>query len=232
MAVSLPWVWRRKVWQQSVGQKISGITGPMAPHSFLFTQRQHLPEFLGSQTHASVEIDEQMPQLRHGEDVLCVIKHHMRDAEIAQVVVVLPAGTSDSVPPSPLSVASRKAIPEELQRQVCTRAKAVREQNIISNNAEAYLTNWVTGQLRHHPRPSSYPWLQHRWDQSSNIPRPPMPYYSHNMVMSRMVVKPMPHARALQREHENPVDDNSDDQAEGVDGQFVVDLASPAPPAS
>jgi hypothetical protein len=204
----------------------------MAPHSFLFTQRQHLPEFLGSQTHASVEIDEQMPQFRHGEDVLCVIKHHMRDAEIAQVVVVLPAGASDSVPPSPLSVASRKAIPEELQRQVCTRAKAVREQNIISQSAEAYLTNWVTGKLAHHPRPSSYPWLQHRWDQSSHISRPFMPYDARNIIMSKMVVKPMPHNHARQHELENPVDDDSDDQAEGGDGQFVVNPASPGLPAS
>ena len=203
----------------------------MAPHSFLFTQRQHLPEFLGSQTHASIEIEEQLPPCRHGEDVLCVIKHHMRDSEIAQVVVVLPAGKADSMPPSPLSIAPRKAIPEELQRQVCVRAKALREHNIISNSAEAYMSNWVTGQLPHHPRPTSYPWLQHRWDQSSHIPRPHMPYDSHNVVMSRMVVKPMPHARAAQHEDANPVDDNSDDQADGVDGQFVVDPAAPADPA-
>jgi hypothetical protein len=59
-----------------------------------------------------------------------------------------------------------------------------------------------------------------------------MPYDARNIIMSKMVVKPMPHTHARQHELENPVDDDSDDQAEGGDGQFVVNPASPGLPAS
>ena len=155
----------------------------------------------------------------HGDDVLCCIKHHMRDRKVSQIVQVIRAGDVDKLSAQPTGLAPRKIIPDDFARKICKVDNKMRAHGYISQVADSYLCNWACGTAPRAIRPDLYPWLQHRWNRLSHVPRAPAPYDAIDR-MSHMVVK-----QCAPDEHAEPVEDG-DDKDVGIDddlaGEFVL----------
>ena len=218
--------WGRNHWHHHrLNTQISGITGPRAPHSFILVQRQHLAEHLESGDTATSNIDESAHVVKHGEDVMCVIKHHMRDKLAEQICMVLPAGITNRLPSIPETIQARKIIPLDFQRDVCRKALKVKEHGNISSTAHVFLTQWVTGALRRHPKPSDYPWLRHRWHQSSHVRRHAQPYDAVE-YMSRMVVKSIPPSHDAHDDGPADAVDHASVSGDDADADFAITASS------
>ena len=153
---------------------------------------------------------EELPS-RGSHDVLCCIKHHMRNKKVNQIITALGADAVVNLDDVPLKTTDRKIIPTEFQRKVRDAAKKLRLQGYITLVAESFLSNWVTGSLPKHPRPTSYPWLQYRWNSAVPIPRAPRSYDPPS-VMSRMVVNQIPVAPIPSTNDHMADDDDADSQ--------------------
>ena len=169
--------WKSWGWG-SVGRKVTGITGPSAPHSFQFVRRADLHETI---TFADLNSDNlnhisELGGVKDSEDVMCIVKNYMRDKVLSEIKCVLSAGCTSGLPDMPPNTTGRKPIPRGLQVKVCNASNKLYKSNYLSYNAHAYLTNWVTQNLPRMDRPDAYPWLSHKWTHASVAPRDPMPY--------------------------------------------------------
>ena len=150
---------------------VSNLTGPTAPHYYMFVRR----EDLGSQmpTHPSTsEVDvNDFPQgvPRHPDDVLCIVKNRISDDVVTQVLAVIPSCMSARTSDAPQSVLPRNPIDAEMKHKIDTVIPQLQARNLISKEGAMYLKQWSDGTLTKHPRPD-YRWLQHRWKRVAGLP--------------------------------------------------------------
>ena len=209
------WGWAR------VGTKIAGITGPQAPHTFLLVRRCDALEYLGQHGDAMQTIDEgPFPALPCADDVICIIKHYMRDEHLAALHRVLCHGASNMMEPSPKELVPRKDKTKQLQTTLVNVATKLAASGFISQRAKNYLVSWVSSAQSKMPRPT-YPWLQHRWGTSAAAQRTPR-NYDPIVAKSRMTVSIAPvvahdsdHVPALLAGGSNTDDENHDDADTG-----------------
>ena len=101
------------------------------------------------------------------DDILLIAKAFMSDPEPYKVKVLLTAADASTFRKSfvqPSGVAARRPIVAKVKTNVHSKVPPLVSQGFLSDDAAAYLTNWVDGTLQRVPRPQSYPCLTHRYD--------------------------------------------------------------------
>ena len=89
----------------------------------------------------------------------------MHSLNVSQVVRVFPAALSNRLfrRPEPEGLRPRRAGGEEIKKAMAKTAEAFCDEGVIGTSARDYLVQWAEGRRPRQPRPSSYPFLQHRW---------------------------------------------------------------------
>ena len=86
--------------------------------------------YLGANQEALETIENIPGHAPHGDDVLCAVKHYIRDKRLGQIVQCVRAGAVNRLLAKLASVAPRKPIPMELQRKVCLAAAKIHRQKL------------------------------------------------------------------------------------------------------
>ena len=150
---------------------VSNITGPTAPHYYMFVRREDLD--LHMPTHANIaqiEIDEFPEGIpRHPDDVMCIVKNRISDDEVTQVLAMVPAHMDGKTRNMPSRLAPRNPVDKDMRKKISTIVPQLLARNLISTAGADYLLKWLDGTLPKHPRPE-YRWLQHHWKHVAGLP--------------------------------------------------------------
>ena len=150
---------------------VSNLTGPTAPHHYMFVRREDLGSQMPTCAQASqIEIDEfprGVPQ--HPDDVMCIVKNRLSDEAITQVLAVIPAHMEAKTRDVPRGMLPRNPIDADMKKKISTIVPQLLARNLISAAGANYLQQWSNGTLPKHPKPE-YRWLQHRWKRVAGLP--------------------------------------------------------------
>ena len=206
--------WKAWGWAKT-GVKVSGITGPYAAHSYTLVRRANQAEKLGSFAYEATNVEEGVSgKPAHEDDVVCIIKHHMRDERPAQIVRVLCAHAAIHVDATPAEIVPRKPKESKLVRSLTSVASKLAGMKHISQNAANYLISWVTSASPKKPRPD-YPWLHHRWTTPEVVPGVPRAYDAPTRMADMVIdIAPVPHVAAVDIDPIAHGSNNSDDEAD------------------
>ena len=131
-----------------VGQLRFCLRGDVDPTSF---GSWHVEEVRGHDPHAS--------------DVIVIAKRFMADFEPVRVICLMPALACVGLRAcfqQPVGNVNRRAIGENLFKNITTRVPQCLKQGCMSEDAHAYLMGWVQGTLPKIPRPLKYQCLELR----------------------------------------------------------------------
>ena len=94
-----------------------------------------------------------------------VVKERMHALSVSQVVRVFPAALRHRLfrRPEPEGLHPRRKGGEDTKKAMAKRATELCDEGVIGTSAKDYLVQWAEGRRPRQPRPSSYPFLQHRW---------------------------------------------------------------------
>ena len=119
----------------------------------------------------SVGTIEDFPQAvpRSGEDIFLLAKRWMADSESVRLIALIPADKMQEmrvgmVPPAGL--AARRPITAGVMTNLHKQVPKLRKAGEINPAAASYLLQWVSGVLPKVPKPTDYPVLSYRWDNT------------------------------------------------------------------
>ena len=110
-----------------------------------------------------------LPSSRH---VVLVVKPRMHSLRCSQVIRIFPATLRHRMlrRPQPEGLHPRREGGESINKEKVPRtARALGQEGVIGEAARDYLVEWAGGRRPRVPRPSSYPFLQHRWQQADDL---------------------------------------------------------------
>ena len=149
---------------------VSNLTGPTAPHYYMFVRRADLSMQLPTHSKTDIPIEDFPPAFpRSPDDVLVIVKNRLSDDEVTQVMAVVPACMAAHTADAPTQILQRNPIDADMQRKINTVVPQLRARNLISREAADYLVGWANGTLLKHGKPE-YPWLKHRWKNVEGQP--------------------------------------------------------------
>ena len=93
------------------------------------------------------------------------VKERMHSLSVSQVVRVFPAALRHRLfrRPEPEGLHPRREGGEDIKEKIAKTATALCDEGVIGTSARDYLVQWAEGRRPRQPRPSSYPFLLHRW---------------------------------------------------------------------
>ena len=96
---------------------------------------------------------------------MLVVKERMHALSVSQVVRVFPAALRHRLfrRPEPEGLHPRREGGEAIKEKMAKTATAFCDEGVIGTSARDYLVQWAEGRRPRQPRPSSYPFLQHKW---------------------------------------------------------------------
>ena len=154
------------LWKEFVRQTSLNFKGLRHVHYFKFTLRKDL----GSNILDNILNLEEFGRgrLPHEDDVFLVTKRWLADSEVLRAMVVVPAAVATQIrlgyhPPA--GVADRRAITEQVSRNISKRVPKLARSGKLTGAGANYLLKWSTCVLPHEPRPTSYCILNHRYDR-------------------------------------------------------------------
>ena len=162
-------------WAADVGVYFNNLTGPDAPHYFRVGLRCDLATAMPIPHSARAESIQELDQgcgIPPGpDDVMLVIKERMHSLSVSQVVRVFPAALRHRLfrRPEPVGLHPRREGGEDIKEKMAKTATALCDEGVIGTSARDYLVQWAEGRRPRQPRPSSYPFLQHRWQHEDPI---------------------------------------------------------------
>ena len=163
-------------WASEIGVYFNNITGPDAPHYLRVCLRSDLGNAMPV-PHASKAESAQEPSGAVGDcppqadDVVLVVKPRMHSLRVSQVIRVFPATLRHRIfrRPEPEGLHPRREGGEKVKEKVARTARALCDEGVIDTAARDYLAQWAEGSRPRIPRPSSYPFLQHRWQREDEL---------------------------------------------------------------
>ena len=166
---------------------VSNLTGPTAPHYYMFVRRDDVDAQIPTHTNAQeIEVQDFPPTFpRNPDDVMVIVKNRLSDDQVTQVMAVIPACMDARTKDVPTELHSRNPIDPEMKSKIEKIAPELRARNLISADASSYLLRWVQGTLPIHKRPD-YRWLQHRWKRVQGRPEVPLSDKSNVDVIRQM----------------------------------------------
>ena len=101
----------------------------------------------------------------HEHDVVLVVKERMHALSVSQVVRVFPDALRHRLfrRPEPEGLHPRREGGEGIKAKIAQTATALCDEGVIGTSARDYLVQWAEGRRPRQRRPSSYPFLLHRW---------------------------------------------------------------------
>ena len=102
---------------------------------------------------------------------MLVVKERMHSLNVSQVVRVFPAALRHRLfrRPEPEGLHPRRDGGEDVKERMAKTATALCDEGVIGTPARDYLVQWAEGRRPRVPRPSSYPFLQHRWQREDEL---------------------------------------------------------------
>ena len=179
-------------WWDEVWLSFSQVTGPEAPHLFRFCALRDLG------AHAREETEETLTSVAglpppSPDDISMIVKAHMADPKVLQVVRVLSAVDRTQLQLlQPQGLHHRRPGGEDVKAKVAKVARELHTAGSISGAARDYLVGWAEGTRQREQRPHMYAFLQQRWQQAAwapPLPRPP-PARPPRLVLVRSVAGP------------------------------------------
>ena len=166
--------WRQ--WWDEVGLSFTQVTGPDAPHWFRFCALRDLGAHDREETEQTLTSVTGLPP-PCPDDIVMVVKAHMADPKVLQVVRVLSAADrSQAWLVQPQGLHHRRLGGEDVKAKVAKVAKDLHAAGALRAAARDYLVGWAEGTRRRERRPATYGFLQHRWQRAvlaPPLPRPP-----------------------------------------------------------
>lgn len=149
-------------WKKFVQQTGVRFKGIRRVHHFRFASRKDLGPVLD---HIRELEDFGRSLVPHEDDIFLLTKRYMGDTEVQRAIAIMPAARAAEIragfqPPS--GVAARRAIGEQLKRNIRKYVPPVRKSGELSQAGADYLLQWSSGQLKPIRRPLHYPVFDYR----------------------------------------------------------------------
>lgn len=168
-------------WRDETDLIFSKVTGPEAPHWFRFCALRDL----GGD--GSAETDVPLPSLPGlpppgPDDVVMVVKERMASPKVLQVLRVFSAADRGRLNLlQPRGLHPRRPDSGNAKEKVARVARELHTAGALADAAHDYLVGWAEGTRHREPRPNSYAFLRHRWQEGVLVqpcpqrapPRPP-----------------------------------------------------------
>ena len=170
----------------------SQVTGPEAPHWFRFCALRDLGAHDREETEQTLTSLQGLPP-PSSDDIVMIVKAHMADPKVLQVVRGLAAAERSQFGLlQPQGLHHRRPGGEDVKAKVSRVARDLHTTGALSAAARDYLVGWAEGTRRRDPRPPTYAFLEHRWQEAAlapALPRPP-PARPPRLVLVRSVHGP------------------------------------------
>ena len=168
-------------WWDETSLVFSKVTGPEAPHWFRFCALRDLGSQGSEEKAVPLRSLPGLP-LPDMDDVVMVVKERMASPDVLQVLRVFSAADRGRLTRmQPAGLHPRRPDSGDAKVKVARVARELHQAGAIRDAAADYLIGWAEGTRRREPRPESYAFLKHRWQQAALVqpghprlpPRPP-----------------------------------------------------------